>query len=87
MVFSEVRVKPHSSQTKGMSLLVTILIDGTASILELSVTKVSARVIALIERPKSGEVIMLRILVDPRLHEMSVPSLTNSCASLSSLGV
>ena len=25
MVFSEVRVKPHSSQTKGMSLLVTIL--------------------------------------------------------------
>ena len=39
------------------------------------------------ERPKSGEVIMLRILVDPRLHEMSVPSLTNSCASLSSLGV
>ena len=40
---------------------------------ELSVTKVKARVIVRMDFPKSGEVIMLTTLVEPKLHDTSVP--------------
>lgn len=53
----------------------------------LSLTAVNARIATSIVCAKSGESIVLAMFSDPRLHEMSLPTLAYDKSSLNNDGV
>src|ERR1700761_534537 len=62
-------------------------IEGTEVMCVWSLTAVSARIATSIVWAKSGESIVLAMLSDPRLHEMSLPTLAYDKSSLNNDGV
>ncbi|CFR93753.1 Uncharacterised protein [Mycobacterium tuberculosis] len=62
-------------------------IEGTDLIWVWSLTAVNARIATSIVCAKSGESIVLAMFSDPRLHEMSLPTLAYDKSSLNNDGV
>src|SRR5689334_17819697 len=62
-------------------------IDGTDQMWVWSLTAVSARMDTSMVCAKSGESMVLAMLSEPRLHEMSLPTLEYDRSSLNSDGV
>ena len=66
-------MKSHGSKTKGMRQFISVVNSWNGYDMRAICNEGQARTMARIERPKSGEVIMLTTLVEPRLQETSVP--------------
>ena len=62
-------------------------IDGTDQMWVWSLTAVSARIATSMLWAKPGESIVLAMFIEPRLHEMSLPTLAYDRSSLNTDGV